>query len=1018
MKPLKLKMTAFGPYADCQEVDFSRFAEESLFLIHGPTGSGKTTIFDAMCYALYGETSGRDRRGEDMRTQGVSPATATVVEFDFELGSSRYRAKRTPTQTRPRTRGEGTVKVQQTAELYRLIEGQERGDGELLASGHREVASEIKRILGFTVEEFRQVVLIPQGDFRKLLVAGSDEREKVLQTLFGTEVYKRIQDSLRFKENELAGQCRAMLNRRSGLLESEGCESVDELTECLLRTRAEAEPFESAVNKAGNELKKARGEYSHGEKAESRFTELDNALVEQELLVSEEPDLDLVRGELERANRAAALETAWSRRHDACAARENADQEYQDSVVASSLAADSLRTAKAGKEKAAGQRREMKRAEQELHKLDALKPRVEALAPLHRKVAGLKARIEKLTVSGVRASGKVTRQKLKLAEAEKTKKDAAELAGHREEFKLKLDKVRSSKKKTSDAALFRKNMDTAVRAEEAAATTLAELVKSAGLAATTAEKTEAAWTQSITASLASDLLAGNPCPVCGASEHPALARPGHGLRAVSDGELQAARGDYSDKHARLAEAKQKSSEASSRVVQLQKTLDGLAAELDDENLTEGELGEEVKQLEGQLSLAERAATDGNSLSDAVEKAAEVLAQLEKEHESLVGELSTSERQLALDEQSITEKSEGLPSRLASSDSLAEEIESVAVRVEQFHSYADDVANALVQAEKLSGAAEGRLSAAEKNLMRLRAAADTAGEKFSADLEQREFLSETDYRRAIRDQKVLAELTRKISAHEKNVASNGSRLIRAKAGTKGLSRPDMAALLIRREEAQEASEGAIAERVAHNGRLSSLKKTQRSVDSVTAGTAALEQQHRLYGRLAGVAAGDNEQRITLQRYVLATLFDDVTAAANQRLVLMSDGRYALRRAAAIHDRRRTGGLDLLVYDDHAGGTRPVNTLSGGEMFLAALSLALGLADVVQSYSGGVHLDSVFIDEGFGNLDPEALDRAVEALVGLNQGGRMVGIISHVPELKQRVSARIEIKRRAEGGSIAV
>jgi exonuclease SbcC len=229
---------------------------------------------------------------------------------------------------------------------------------------------------------------------------------------------------------------------------------------------------------------------------------------------------------------------------------------------------------------------------------------------------------------------------------------------------------------------------------------------------------------------------------------------------------------------------------------------------------------------------------------------------------------------------------------------------------------------------------------------------------------------------------------------------------------------MAALSTRREAAQEISEGAIVERAAHNGKLRSLEKAQNSVDSVTAGTATLEQQHRLYGRLAGVAAGDNEQRITLQRYVLASLFDDVTVAANQRLVRMSDGRYRLQRAASTQDRRRGGGLDLLVYDDHSGHTRPVGTLSGGEMFLASLSLALGLADVVQSYSGGVHLDSVFIDEGFGNLDPEALDRAVEALVGLNQGGRMVGVISHVPELKQRVSARIEIKRRPEGGSVVV
>jgi exonuclease SbcC len=320
-----------------------------------------------------------------------------------------------------------------------------------------------------------------------------------------------------------------------------------------------------------------------------------------------------------------------------------------------------------------------------------------------------------------------------------------------------------------------------------------------------------------------------------------------------------------------------------------------------------------------------------------------------------------------------------------------------------------------EAEKVLAETRASEAAIGKSLKVAVRRARKAEGRFSKRLEAAGFESREAYEAAKLDESGVRSLTAEIEEHEAGRRAAGLRLTRARQATRGRRRPDLKTLERRADEAKSRCDEKIAAVAEMRKEHKLLVDLDAELDRVERKAKALERKYYVTGRIAEVANGKNAQRITFQRFVLATLLDDVLLAANDRLKLMSRGRFNLQRAAEGPDRRTAGGLDLEVYDAFTGTTRPVSTLSGGETFLAALSLALGLADVVQAYAGGIHLETIFIDEGFGSLDPESLDLSVRALMDLQKGNRLVGIISHVPELKERIDVRLEVRPTRRGST---
>ena len=1060
MKPIKLTLQAFGPFAGCEVVDFTLLPPGCLFLIAGPTGAGKTSILDGITYALYGDTSGGERSAREMRSHHADASVQTEVEFEFALGERRYRVKRIPEQERAALRGDKLVKVLAKAELYRL-----EADGETwtpLAQKTTEVTALVEELLGFKAEQFRQVVLLPQGQFRKLLAASSAEREKILETLFGTATYKRLQDALKAEAAVLRERGEQAALQRRTLLDQAGADSVETLVSRRDGLQAELATLAEAEQQARIEDAATRAALQQGQVVEAQFAEAVAARAALEALETGRAELDVQRLRLEQARRALQVVPADSA--FAAARRGAAEAREREARVADDVTdvARSLSAAEAALQAETVRAPEREAAQREVLRLEALADAVtrltqaeaeaqrceaarlaadQALATavaqqqtLSTRRAGLVARIEALHP----IAADLPALELRLQQAEQRARALAALATARKQFALR----------EATAAKARQACDAAQRAANDAR------------AAFTALDTH--WRQAQAAILARHLHDGAPCPVCGSADHPTPARhegelpTEHALQDAADRARAAEAGlDASRQALNAAELARATAaaEVDTRAAALTLAGEGVVEAGDQPGLTSG-LPESADAscaaatagscvtVAGSAATAESVAAEVVALRrqlDAARTAAAELAPLRAQVPTLDAELA---RAVAACEQARAQSAEassaarstqhvaderragvpkalrspaGLQAALASAQATRQRLERALQQAQSGHAEAASRAAALRAQHATLGeavqAAAARVEEAQTQFAdALRAAGFWPAEM--VDLA----MAESAWRAALIPAERIATLEAAIRDADHRRAAARERAERATLAIAGLTRPDLAALDARATTARAAVEATL-DRLAHaRSALATLGETLARLDQIARESGAIEAEYRVVGHLADIANGNNGRNLTFQRYVLAALLDDVLRAASLRLAAMSRGRYQLQRREDLADARRAGGLDLEVFDEYTGRTRPASTLSGGEGFMASLSLALGLSDVVQAYAGGVQLDTLFIDEGFGSLDPESLDMAMKALIDLQQRGRTVGVISHVEEMKQQIDVAIEVVQGVRGSRV--
>ena len=1004
MKPLKLTLQAFGPYADEQTLDFSLLGANNLFLIWGPTGSGKTSLMDAICFALFGESSGGLRDAAHLRSHLAAADLPTSVVFEFAVGVDRYRIARSPEQIRPAKRGAKMTDEPHRAELHRL-----KADGsneKVLASRPSEVDAEVERLLGFSAQQFRQVVVLPQGQFQEFLFASDKDREAILETLFKTDFYRRVEEQLKEAARKLKEAYESSRKTVVAILQPFGVADRAGLETALESARQEERDAQETCGRTQTELATVRKALEAGRQIEKGFTERDSAETTVKSVEAGRKANERSAQNLERARAAQPLTPA----------RETSDAAQAEAIEArneSKVAVVRLTDARTGAQKAAKILKEEEGRE-------PARKEIGKKVDEYERLLGLIGNLEEARDEAERAKKEYAAAVLtteKLDERRQALSKSVELT--REELKDLQLKGKGLEAKTLLEKQLRKALTDRVRCEEFAAKAALdekELAQAKARAERAekdmekkrllAESAEKAWREGQAARLAAALKAGHPCPVCGAKEHP---EPAHAAAtAPSDAELETLRAEY------------RSSQENHEIVRKQlhaaeRAHDGSREKHKAQEDALGDYAEQTSaSLERSHTAAQREMKEAKDAEGGIQahetrrkKLAAELEEVEKEHkdsERALGRLRDAHKSA---EAELKVGAAGFPKGLGERSALKQALSEAKKKCEELKSAYERAQSADRVAQKAFEAAEHSGETARVKVKNAEKAAEEAQAKYQSRLREAGFADEKDHERAALRAAEMKSLESAIRAWETSQHKAEDRLMRAKAAVSGQVRPALVALEKSSEEAQAAHAQANDRRGQAKGRIKSCQDAMDSIGKAEREGAKAAKEHELVARVADAATGANARGISFNRFVLGARLDEVLSQASARLAVMSRGRFRLSRAEEREDKRRAGGLELTVFDEHSGKDRPVKTLSGGESFLAALCLALGLSDAVQAAAGGLRLECMVVDEGFGTLDPEALDAAVHALEELQQGGRLVGVISHVPELKERIPVRLEV-----------
>ncbi|MEU6889576.1 SMC family ATPase [Streptomyces viridosporus] len=988
MRLHRLDITAFGPFGDLQCVDFDELSAAGLFLLHGPTGAGKTSVLDAVCYALYGSVPGARQSGQGtaLRSDHAEPGTRTSVTLELTVAGRRLEITRQPPWERPKKRGTGTTldKAQTWLREYDATAGSWKD----LSRSHQEIGEEIAQLLGMSREQFCQVVLLPQGDFARFLRADAEARGRLLGRLFDTRRFadaeKRLAERRRATEAQVRDGDTALLADAHRMQQAAG-DAME------LPPLAPGEPglAEAVLGAAAVARSTAREQLAV---ARCRLTAAESAQAAADRALDDARERDrLQRRFAEAQERAARLregaaahreaQERWERARKAetvapaLELRDAADAEHRRAAEAEARARALLPASRAG-EGAAGLAAAARRATEELGALESARRAERRLAGLLEERAGLdrqeRADAEALEDAETWLAGwEETRAGLQdaIEAAQRAAADAGELAVQHEAARKRLSAARQRDRLAADT-------------EDARLRALASAER-AVTARTHWLDLKEQRLSGIAAELAAGLTDGAPCAVCGATEHPAPARKvdGHVDREAEERALADCR-----------RAEERHAEDERRLGGLREALAAAGAEAGD-TPTE-RLARTVEELEGRYAGARAAASVLHSVQEELRRA---------EHEH--GLRTAAQREAAV----------RAAARVGHRDRLDREKAALEEEVDRARGTAAGVAARAAQLERdvtrLTDAADAARTAEDAARRLKDADARLADAAFRAGFDTPQAAAD-----ALLDDAAHRELQRRLDARQHEEAA--VRAVLAEPETAAAARQpraDPASAQRAAEEAARRVREAASACDAAARRCAELDRLSARVAASVRRLGPLREEYDRVARMAGLAAGtsaDNERRMRLESYVLAARLEQVAAAATVRLHRMSSGRYTL-----VHSDDRTGrgrsGLGLHVVDAWTGRERDTATLSGGETFFASLALALGLADVVTDEAGGVRLDTLFIDEGFGSLDDQTLDEVLDVLDSLRERDRSVGIVSHVADLRRRIHAQLEVVKGRSG-----
>lgn len=1051
MRPIRLVMSAFGPYAKLQEIDFSRLNEQ-IFVISGPTGAGKTTIFDAISYALFGEASGSSRDKDSLRSDFSAPETETFVELEFILRGERYTIKRSPQQQQKKQRGDGFTVKNADAQL-------EMPDGQLITRISA-VDEKITELMGINKSQFKQIVMLPQGEFRKLLEAESNERELIFRKIFGTEAYALIQQKLDYKKKDLARaihDLKLQLNTHIKHVECGQSETLSKLqSDTYINVPMFVELLEAQCKQEEGELADLKLKLSQLQKLQSdkkeqlvkdietnrQFEEVEQLQKEQVDQEHRKAEYDAKQHELDYAQKALSVVEI--------------DESVEALKVAIKAKTEQLILAQQEKQQ---KQQELVDKEQLLQKANEAEPHIKQLEIEQARLKGMIAKVsdyekntllykeygtklhtlsDKLTKchSDLEAS-KNDKKQLELdlknillqekeferheGEIQQLKNSVDSLSGLRQLAKRQLDFLSSFEQKQNEFNSFEQGFiqyrTNYLDIEDS------YLKGQAGL-------------------LSRGLKPNTPCPVCGSTEHPMPAKVSQSM--PDEHQLKATKAELdkltSERTALLNEISVIKGNIESNEVELLTKSEQFSA---NEQLNQHAQpitclkAEQLRNVSDIKAFESAVIEEGTQLCNIIRdkqeqqkvKRASIMKRPDieqklQQHENIAkqfeGAIKDGQKQEIKYSQEFARLKEWLqgvdadiPEEIRTSAKLNTRLNSIGEQISALEKKKKDAQQAFDAAREQLNAATLNAATRQEGLNNASEDLKRSTNRLGELLKQAGFADYLQYRECRRSQQSIEMLKAEILKYNERVNELNTLIKKLQEQIAGKSYVDIT------EKQQELTNLEIQVNAVQESqtlivsRLMNNKKILSNIKLVNAQLEKQEAQQKTIVHMANIANGDNAEKITFERYVLAAYFDEIITAANLRLERMTGSRYQLKRKEERGKGRAQQGLELEVFDNYTGKSRHVKTLSGGEGFKASLSLALGLADVVQSYSGGISLDTLFVDEGFGTLDPESLDSAINCLIDLQKSGRLVGVISHVAEIKERIRNVLQITAEKEG-----
>jgi exonuclease SbcC len=1044
MKPIKLVMSAFCSYAYRIELDMTAFKGRGLFLITGDTGSGKTTIFDAIAFALFGEASGSTRGVETLRSDFAKPDTETFVEFTFLHRGKQYTVIRNPRYERPKRSGQGLTTESANATLV-LPSGD-------IITGLNNVTVKIESILGINYRQFKQIAMIAQGEFLQLLLANTKDRGEIFRRVFNTDLYQMAQSLLKEREREARKRCdsieQSIIQYISGISTSEseiGQKLTDRISNVTIHTAEdvliELRELISEDTSKRNDLQRKADELEQkladqiarittGQYINQAFQNLKVAEKKEKTLVANLEKHKKEKEELEMAEKAlytiSPLETAYRR-------EKKTEEGLEESIA-------KLIQLIEGQEKDLQTACESYRTEMDKEplreRLTSYIDGLRKLLPAYEKTEELEKHIKTLSVSHKSLSD----------ELDKLKLQKQELIENREALAADLEQLGDVEIRLTNCQQEIKQLETVLIQLVELQNQLAkykELQAECNSLQKLFEKTqdeytainmdylekETAFFREQAGIMAATLEGGKPCPVCGSTTHPNKAVPT--ADAPSEEELKKLKEKVDLSREDMERASNKS-----------------ATKLTEEKLAKEQLIRDAKvhfpMLEEELreealkSLIELALDQNNEnkkesddkylkLKDQLARKSEATKQLKLIQEALKDceELMDKQEEERNNINAVVASKEGALRTLKSSLEY-ENRHQAEMTIKEWESQLDKLKAAFSKAEQAYHKANNELDNNrtllidyKERLIETDKAKKDAWKAYTEGIIKCGFRGEPDYHGALKTETEIRELKKSIDEYTSEVRAVEQDLKRLRQETEGKEEQDLEGLESLHKEFEEAKSQVGKSIQVLTTRLETNKFISAALEKAIPKAISYQKEYLMLGKLSRTANGElaGKQKLAFEQYVQASYFSRILIESNKRLRVMTNNRYELLRKEDATD-LRSKGLEIDVLDHYTGRVRSVKSLSGGESFKASLSLALGLSDVIQSYAGGVEIDTLFIDEGFGALDAESLEQAIQTLVGLTEGNRLVGIISHVSELKERIDRQIVIKKTPRGSTLSI
>ncbi|QBY05555.1 SMC family ATPase [Thalassotalea sp. HSM 43] len=1021
MKLINLTISAFGPFAKTQTVDFTSLGDNPLFLIDGPTGAGKSSVLHAICYALYGETTDEARKEQGIRSDHASDDTLTSVGLEFAIKDKRYRITRTPSQMRAGKRGDKLVKHNATAELLQLLDD---GTEQLLVAKKKKDADEyILQIVGLSVDQFRQVMVLPQGKFRELLLANSSDRQAILSTLFATDIYQKIETQIKERALQIERQYSQFKSKIDETLSEVLVDSNEQLQEKIVQQQQLCEQQQQAKHIEDANRQLCLGQYKDGESLSKQFQLHAIATEKLTAIESQREAMQALAQKIELALTAQKIKPQLQ-------ALDQLKADVQQIETQKKVWLNEQLELNKQHQHATQQ---WQSAKQQLQQRDEI---------LHR-IAGLKSLLP------VQQSFAQTQQyyqdhdkalqdaQLLLQSKQQEHKSIAERS---EKGRLLIEQSQQQLGQQNELMLELKNLQQQAILLDERDQLNQKLIRTQNdltQAQQAYQQQYRLWQQAEqhyhqqashyhanqAAVLAAQLEINQPCPVCGSAVHPAPCQAS-GDNSVDQATLEQAQTAWQQQQQRLAKSDTNQQQQQLLSQQLEQRIAQINQQLKEQfadrfSADRVEVRQHVSRLELRIQELTTVADNIKKWQINQQKMSESLAPLAQNIEQLNQQLPTLVAAKASAQQALQQASETLAEKYRTAGVLEAEIAELTAQIAQLEQTHDETEKAVQALLQQVTAINAHIDQGKQNIATVSARLNTQQQVWLAALEQHGFANEQAFKVVELDEQQVAALQQQLTQHKEQRQQIKGQISALAQQLEDKQQPNLDALQQKLDLAQQnliAAEQLLSQTTMQHNRL---RDAQRKISAIEDQQSDNKRQYEVIGNLALAASGRGNVRVSLERFVLADLLDSVLAIASKRLHLMSRGQYQLiRQDESAQKRNVTAGLDLAVFDSYSSKARPVATLSGGESFMASLALALALSDVVQQRSGGIVLDTLFIDEGFGSLDQDSLQLAIQTLVDLQATGRTIGIISHVSELKEQMAKRIDVKSQRDGSAISM